>query len=264
MAETMIKFGYLSTSDIEKALAKKLFNPYSVLYDKTTHIQYIVKEDYSLFEVKSKVPVFASIDDAVEKLNSDTSTYAGEIISIFVNDRFAAYMVNGTEGAWTVKAISADAELSYNDLTDIPIKNVGTVPTQRVNVLSLNDGYYKINYFVSPNGNDVDSIVGNLFIIETINDVKYIKRIAQSSIFEYTVINGNVLTNQYATTEYVESKGYVTETEMDIKIQAMKLELEDLLKEYVKQTCELLVRHMIDDELNRRYASDEDIKELFN
>lgn len=264
MAEISIKFGYLTSEEIQVVLNRKLLNPYSIIYNKTNHCQYLIKEDYTLFEIKSKMPIFVSKEEANRVINEDESTYSGEIVSVLVGDEFVAHIVQGNPGAYFVKPVSAEKDFSYNDLRDIPIKNVGTIPTQRVDILALEDGYYKVNYFISPGKSEVNSIVGNLFFIETVGAIKYIKRITQNNIFDYTVVNGVVSSNKYATEEYVKKQGYMTSEDVDIKLAALDLVTRKDLENYVKTTCEALCKHLINEELQNRACTEEDIKRIFN
>lgn len=269
MAEHNFRFGFLTTEEIEYGLEHKILKPFFILYNKDNHLQYIVKEDYTLFEIRNKMGVYSSESDAVNSINENPSDhFDGEIISILDDEEFKAYILNHRNGRFTVSKIYNEKDFSYDSLYDVPLKQVGKVPSERVNILDLEDGMYKVNYFVSPSGADIDSIVGNVFYIETlVNGNKNIKRIAPNAVFDYSVVNGKVSAKKYATEEFVKehikSLGYMTESDVDAKIDAYDVIVNQRIQDYVKNTVERLVYHMINEELDRRYATEEDVESIF-
>lgn len=265
--ENLIKFGWLTKDEMLSAIQNGDLNEYDVCFTKDTHEEFIINSKLEPISIKSRLRIYGSVEAANQDINEDkTLTYPGEILSIRDGEKFIAYVVNELDGEYFVTPVYADRMIDYDNLTNTPIKNLDGTVTNPITLTDLDDGFYKVTgHFITPNGNEVTSIVGNYIIIETTGlNNKIIKRINSNSIFDYIIENDTVKINKYATEEYVKNQGYITEDEVDIKISALRISLEEYIKEYVEVTCTLLIRHLIDDELNMRYSTEEDIEKLFN
>ncbi len=261
----MVTFGYLSESELKLALSKKLLTKWSVVYTSDSKRQFLIDEDLNAVAIKSKVPVFSSRSSAITSINVDASTYEGEIVSIYNDDHFEAYVVNkSSEGVFTVKAINEKEEIDYNKINNIPIINLPGTITEPIDLTTLDDGYYKVNFFTNPITNGlVKSYVGNIIVVDTENGIKFIKRITNKNIYDYTVKDGIVTENKYITEQYIIDNHYQTEESIDIKLKAFEIAFEKKVEEYVNDKVRLLVKFIVEEELDNRYASEADINGLF-
>lgn len=267
-SENLVRFGYIEKSDIQKALDEGLLSSWSVIYTSDTHQQFLVDENKELVTIKSQVPIYGSADAAIESIKIDGSAYEGEIISIYnaLDECFDAYVCNKwPNGDWYVKPINTKEDVDYNRINNIPIVNIESSVVNPVDLTTLPDGYYKVNYFISPSsGNQINSIVGNLFVIESNLDTKVIKRISASNIFEYQIKGDKVTTKKYVTDTWLKENNYMTETDVDDKFQAFDVIVQQRIEDYVANTCVYLIKYILDQELAARNASKADIESMFS
>lgn len=266
--ENTIRFGWLNYDEMIEAINSGYLNEYDICFTKDTHEQYIIDGKLNPTSIKSRLRIYASVESAITDINSTKQTYAGEILSIRDGEKFIAYVVNQfADGSYYITPVCSDGQVDYNDLQNVPIINIEGTVTNPINLLELEDGYYKVTgHFISPStGNDITSLVGNIIIIESSVDGKIIKRIGTDKIFDYIVdFEGNVKVDKYATDEYIKAQGFATEEYVSIQMTALKVTLEEYVREYVATTCTLLIKHILEDELDARYAQDKDIENLFN
>lgn len=265
--ESQIRFGWLTKEEMFSAIQNGDLDKYDVCFTKDTHEEFIINSKLEPISIKSRLRIYGSVDAATQDINEDkTLTYPGEILSIRDGEKFIAYVVNELDGEFFVTPVYADRMIDYNGLQNAPIKNLDGSVTEPIILTDLDDGFYKVTgHFVIPTGNEITSLVGNYIIIETTDlYTKKIKRINNDSIFDYVITNDEVAVNKYATEEYVKEQGYATENYVDEKVVALEISLQEYIREYVEVTCTLLVRHLVEDELNMRYSSEEDIENLFN
>lgn len=265
--ENQIRFGWLNKSEMLEAIHNGDLNEYDVCFTKDTHEEFIINSKLEPISIKSRLRIYGSVDAATQDINEDkTLTYPGEILSIRDGEKFIAYVVNELDNEYFVTPVYADRMIDYNGLQNVPIKNLEGSVTNPIILADLDDGLYKITgHFIIPTGNEVTSIVGNFIIVEQTGlNEKSIKRINSNSIFDYYIKNENVRVDEYVTNEYMESKGYATKQYVDSTIAALEISLREYIREYVETTCTLLIRNLIDDELNMRYSTEQDIEGLFN
>ena len=265
--ENQIRFGWLNKAEMLEAIHNGDLNKYDVCFTKDTHEEFIINSKLEPISIKSRLRIYGSVDAATQDINEDkTLTYPGEILSIRDGEKFIAYVVNELDNEYFVTPVYADRMIDYNGLQNAPIKNLEGSVTNPIILTDLVDGFYKVTgHFIIPTGTEVTSIVGNFIIIETTGlDEKIIKRINSNSIFNYYISGDNISTDKYVTEEYINAQGYATEEYVDTSALALKISLEEYIREYVENTVELLVVHIVNDVLDARYSTDEDIENLFN
>lgn len=264
--ENNIRFGWLNYAEMLEAIEEGSLDQYDICFTKDSHEQFIINKNLEPISIKSRLRIYSSVEAAIEDINISKQTYAGEILSIRDGEKFISYVVNQfNDGQYYISPICSDGQVDYNQLQNAPIKNVDGTVTSPIVLANLEDGFYKVTgHFITPVGNEVTSLVGNFILIETFIDGKRIKRIGDNNIFDYTIdIDGNITSDKYATEQFIKEQGYVTEDYVDAQMEALKLLLEEYIKQYVETTCTLLIRHIIEDELDARYADESDIQELF-
>lgn len=95
-----IKFGYGNKEQIDEQIEKGTFDGKDVIFTKDTKEICFIRPDGTKMFTKSRDDSYESIDDAITGVNDDTSTYAGQPISIKDADgKYQPYTVqNGTDG----------------------------------------------------------------------------------------------------------------------------------------------------------------------
>lgn len=266
--ENQIRFGWLNYEEMVEAIENGDLDQFDICFTRDTHEQYLIDSKLNPVSIKSRLRIYASVEAAIEDINSTNQTYSGEIISIRDGEKFIAYVVNQfADETYYISPICSDGQVDYNDLQNVPLVNIEGTVANPINLLDLDDGFYKVTgHFISPStGKDITSIVGNIIIVESSVGSKTIKRIGTDKIFDYVIASdGSIKTEKYATDEYIKSQGFATEEYVENQMVALKASLEEYVREYVATTCTLLIKHMIEDELNMRYSTDQDIKDLFN
>lgn len=266
--EAMVRFGYIREDEINKALEQQLVTAWSVVFTSDSKRIYLIDDKLEKVPLKSRVPIYSSVDTAIADINRDSSAYAGELVSIYnsSDECFDAYVINQwPDGSLYVKPVSDATDLDYNRMLNIPIVNLPSTVLEPVDLKTLEPGYYKINYFISPvSGSQINSIVGDLFFVEYKGTDKLVKRIGSQNIFDYKIdADGNCTSTKYVTEKYLKDNKYQTESDVDTKLEAFKVVVQKLVEDYVKNTVELLVRHVVSEEITSRGASQEDIIALF-
>lgn len=216
MAFARAKFGYLTYEDMVTKIADEKLDEYDICYTKDTHECYIVSENRIPIAIKSKVNTYSSIDDAKKDLNSSTSTYEGQIVAIKYNDRFRAYIVekNNNEFFTTPLDVARDT-IDYNTLGNRPVINIKGNTESPIIISELTEGIYHISgqYTISPFDKNINLAMRDILFITDGNG--NIQKISGKSIVNYTVINGKVKEDTFATQGYVNSK-LITATYEDI------------------------------------------------
>lgn len=264
--EQNIKFGWLTKPEMLVAIQNGDLDAYDVCFTKDTHEQFLISSTLEPISIKSRLRIYGSVDSAIADINETTETYVGEILCVRDDSKFISYIVNQfDDGKYFISPICSDGQVDYNDLQNAPIKNLDGTVTNPVIIADLDTGHYKITgHFITPSGTEVTSIVGNYFIVEQESvNTKVIKRISTKSVIDYTIKDGNVTANKYATEKYIKDQGFVDKAYLDEALEAFRIATEKYIHDYVEVTCTLLIKHIIDDELNLRYAKKEDIEELF-
>ena len=242
----MITFGYIKESEINQGLATGKLARYSIVYTSDTHTQFLIDENLTPIEIKSRVSVFNSVEEANDKLNKDSTTYVGQIVSISNGNYYQAYSVQNKDGKYYVKAVHDPND--YAQLTNKPIELSNGTTENPIILSDLADGIYMVQgvFYAPGETNTTTTLIGKYVAIESVGTLKYITQISSNSIEKY-IIDGNKVTKEnYITDTYLESKGYATSTDV---------------KNIVKEEVDIAVNKAID---NKFVAFTEDeIRALF-
>ena len=246
---TRAKWAYLSYNSMLIKIQDGTLDAYDVVYCPDTRENYVISPDLEPWAVKSKVYVFNSIEEAYTTLNSNSDTYAGQIVSILTNETYKGYIVNEEEnGSHSVAPLSND-NIDYNNLGNRPIENMTGTLDNLIIINDLNSGYYKIKgqykIFEDDETNYL-SVDGDLFLIGTSNDNKYIKRITTDSIYDFVIKDDDVVKKTYITDDYLNDCGYSTTEYVDKKITALEEAIKDDIESYIEATVEAIVTEKVE------------------
>lgn len=277
-SELRAKFGYLTYDDMLTKLSEGVFDAYDVIYLKDRKVQYVINEENQPVEIRSRIKVYQNKTQALADLNSSADTYVGQIVSILDADFYRGYSVNlDSEDKYILVPLYKNPELvDYNDLANIPIINLRGEVDSPIYFSELDNGIYKIKgFFITPDGGEAkNTVVGNIVLVED----NLIKRITNSSIYDYHLTGAGVITEEYATKEYIAQQDYVTHTqleecdyvsnsELDVKIAALEASLAEELKEYIDDVFETRVADIVNRTVDAKFEASqiptEDIEELF-
>lgn len=216
MALARAKFGYLTYDDMVAKIADEQLDEYDICYTKDTHECYIVSEDKVPVAIKSKVNTYSSTDDAEKDLNYSISTYEGQIVAVKYNDRFRAYIVEKNNDGFFVTPLDVARDvIDYNTLGNRPIVNIRGTTESPIIISELSEGIYHVSgqYTISPLDQNINLAMRDILFI---TDGKgNIQKISGKSIVNYSVTNGEVKEDIFATQSYVDSK-LITATYEDI------------------------------------------------
>lgn len=269
---TRAKWAYLPYNSIQQKINEGILDAYDVVYTSDSHENVVVSPDLEIWSVKSRIYTFASIEEANRKLNVNTDTYNGQIVAILNNEKYSAYIVNqDLNGVYFATPLSAD-NIDYNNIVNIPIKNlIGTLDTTII-VDNLSSGIYKIKgqYKIFALEETVYlSADGDLFLVEVSDTVKYIKRFTKDTIQDFVVSEYGVDKKTYITDDYLLENGYTTTDYIDGKITALEQSLKEELKTYIDGLIEERVDKIFDEKLDEKLderiqaTTSEEVKDLF-
>lgn len=266
------KFVYSNKDSIQNAINNGILNSNDIIICEDTKEMLIIKDDLSLLSIKSRVLCFTDLEAAVRSINSDNSSYPGEIVAILNknNGKYKAYIVNLlNNGNYTVDplSITEDTIMDYDSLGNRPIENIyGSDPASPIILENLDSGIYKVNgnYKISESYETTfSSMSNNLFIISHENGITSIKKIG-IDITDYIINDtGEISQTSIATIQYLEKRGYITQDDLDDKIAALnfisKEDAENYIEQLIKETVESIVSDAVEKELDLRL---EDCTEL--
>jgi len=152
-----------------------------------------------------------------------------------------------------------------NQLEVIGIPELTGTLENKIILSSLYDGLYQVrgqHKITADHPTTFDSSSYILVVVQTVGGVKKVRRITADELTTYTIGEDlSVEVNEVATKDYLDEKGYVTEQQLDVKIEVLKRELEDEIEVLV----EPVVRPMVEEIINRdiQPEDDENIRDLF-
>ena len=148
-----------------------------------------------------------------------------------------------------------------NELEVIGIPEFTGTLENTIVLSTLDDGLYQIkgrHTITADYATVFDTSSSIIVIVQTIGGKKKIRRITTDELTTYTVEEDlSVTSDAVATVSYLEEKGYATEGYVDIKIEAMKAEIEADIDGYI----ETKVAELIDEDITD--VEDEKIEDLF-
>lgn len=248
------KFSYVNRDEIEKLINKGKIDVNDIIYTKDTHENIFIGSDLSVIPIQSKVYRFKDVTSAEKQLNSSSDTYEGQIVAIYDNNAYTAYIVNKNKsGSFYVTNLSIGAgSVNYDNLGDKPIFNMYGDIGSPIIISDLSDGIYKIkgNYKITEN--DVTTYASSndtLFLISRKDEQTHIRKITSDDFISYTISNSNIIsTSSVLTEDWINRQNYATTGYVDNKIAA----LDFIKKEDVSQYVESVVSNIIDDQLDER------------
>lgn len=272
-----VKYAYLDYSEIQNRIDGGEIDEYDVIFTKDTHEQYLIKDDLSLLNIKSRIYRFDSIESAKESLNSSSDTYEGQIVAIADNDLgvYHGYIVNRYDEEYTVTSLSdSGTSIDYNSLAHRPVINkTGTLANPLI-IGELDNGLYSVSgeYKIFTEYPTVfSSSINHLFVVEKDNDIVYVKDISAKKITTYILSDGQVEIQDIVTTDYLDKNKYITENDFDAKIEALDFITRDEVSDYVKQiiteyldqNIDQTIDEKIDEKLESMVVDDSEIENLF-
>lgn len=274
MAENRVKYAYLDYSDISTRIKNGEIDQYDVVFTKDTHEQYLIKDDLSLLNIKSRIYCFNSIISAKEKLNSNTDTYEGQIVAIADNDSgvYHGYIVNKSNDEYIITSLTDNGnKIDYDSLVHRPIINKTGSLANPLTIGELDNGLYSVSgeYRIFLEYPTIfSSSINHLFVVEKENDKIYVKDVQAKKTVIYVLSNGQVSIEDVITSNYLTENQYITETDFDAKIKALDFVTRNEISDYVKQiTTEYLEQNLdskIDKKINSLIAEDSEIDNLFS
>lgn len=274
MAENRVKYAYLDYSDISTRIENGEIDQYDVVFTKDTHEQYLIKDDLSLLNIKSRIYCFDSIISAKEKLNSNTDTYEGQIVAIADNDSgvYHGYIVNKSNDEYIITSLTDNGnKIDYDSLVHRPIINKTGSLANPLTIGELDNGLYSVSgeYRIFLEYPTIfSSSINHLFVVEKENDKIYVKEVQAKKTVIYVLSNGQVSIEDVITSNYLTENQYITETDFDAKIKALDFVTRNEISDYVKQiTTEYLEQNLdskIDKKINSLIAEDSEIDNLFS
>ena len=274
MAENRVKYAYLDYSDISTRIKNGEIDQYDVVFTKDTHEQYLIKDDLSLLNIKSRIYCFDSIISAKEKLNSNTDTYEGQIVAIADNDSgvYHGYIVNKSNDEYIITSLTDNGnKIDYDSLVHRPIINKTGSLANPLTIGELDNGLYSVSgeYRIFLEYPTIfSSSINHLFVVEKENDKIYVKDVQAKKTVIYVLSNGQVSIEDVITSNYLTENQYITETDFDAKIKALDFvtrnEISDYLKQFTTEYLEQNLDSKIDEKINSLIADDSEIDNLFS
>lgn len=274
MVENRVKYAYLDYSDISTRIKNGEIDQYDVVFTKDTHEQYLIKDDLSLLNIKSRIYCFDSIVSAKEKLNSNTDTYEGQIVAIADNDSgvYHGYIVNKSNDEYIITSLTDNGnKIDYDSLVHRPIINKTGSLASPLTIGELDNGLYSVSgeYRIFLEYPTIfSSSINHLFVVEKENNKIYVKDVQAKKTVIYVLSNGQVSIEDVITSNYLTENQYITETDFNAKIKALDFVTRNEISDYVKQiTTEYLEQNLdskIDEKINSLIADDSEIDNLFS
>ena len=241
MAENRVKYAYLDYSDISTRIKNGEIDQYDVVFTKDTHEQYLIKDDLSLLNIKSRIYCFDSIISAKEKLNSNTDTYEGQIVAIADNDSgvYHGYIVNKSNDEYIITSLTDNGnKIDYDSLVHRPIINKTGSLANPLTIGELDNGLYSVSgeYRIFLEYPTIfSSSINHLFVVEKENDKIYVKDVQAKKTVIYVLSNGQVSIEDVITSNYLTENQYITETDFDAKIKALDFVTRNEIADYLKK-----------------------------
>ena len=266
----MSRLAYITYDDMLQKIQTKELDEYDIIYSKDRLITYLISENLEPIEIRSRVYIFNSIEEAETKLNESTDTYIGQIVSILYENTYRGYIVNQKNDKYIVIPLWENPEpIDYNTLGNQPVINLVGTLDKPIIVNELESGIYKINGRYKITQTDLTVYLNpniNIFIIDKTDGIISIKKISNEEIIDYTVENDIISKIDITITEdYLFKNGYVTSTYVDKKIEALNISLREDIQKYIDEVIGDKFNSIIDERIDKKIigATDEDIRSLF-
>ena len=273
-AKNRSRYGYLNLTDIQDRIDSGKLDAYDLIYTKDTHECYILTEDLEQVPIKSRVYKFPTEEEALLYLNAATDTYEGQLVAIKKKNRYKAYIVNkDDEDLWCVTLLSdADEQIDYNTLGNRPITNLTGTLANPIIVETLDNGIYSISgqYKVFDSIDTIFSSYENhIFLVEKSETETHIKDISSTDIITYSLVGDEIEQDKLVTSKFLEDNNYVTDSDLDKKIQTLDILTKTEASEYIEQAVNAYLDSKLDSAIDQKLdekiveTADTEIADLF-
>ena len=261
-ADSNAMYGYLPYDQIQDRIDKGELGPYSFAFSSDRHGIHFVTPEKTILDVRSRIYIYQSTSEANTSLNANEDTYAGQIVAIGDGINYHGYIVNQqSDGTFYVSGLSSSG--SYDDLTEIPIKNLDSSSSAPADITALNNGIYKVSYITVPGTSDtLYSEAGHIIIV----DSRGIKRISSNYIYDYRLVSGSYVSTQYITKDFLDEQGFATTNYVDDKIAALDFITKDEAAAYIQAIFEAEAETVVEEKINEMFipATEQEIEEVFS
>lgn len=273
-AKNRSRYGYLNLADIQDRIDSGKLDAYDLIYTKDTHECYILTEDLEQVPIKSRVYQFPTEEEALLYLNAATDTYEGQLVAIKKKNRYKAYIVNkDDEDLWCVTLLSdVDEEIDYNSLGNRPITNLSGTLANPVIVENLENGIYSIygQYKVFDSIDTIFSSYENhIFLVEKSETETHIKDISSTDVITYSLVGDEIHQDKLVTSKFLEDNNYVTDSDLDKKLQTLDVLTKTEASEYIEQAVNSYLDSKLDSAIDQKLdekiieTADTEIADLF-
>lgn len=273
-AKNRSRYGYLNLADIQDRIDSGKLDAYDLIYTKDTHECYILTEDLKQVPIKSRVYPFPTEEEALLYLNAATDTYEGQLVAIKKKNRYKAYIVNkDDEDLWCVTLLSdADEQIDYDTLGNRPITNLTGTLANPIVVETLDNGIYSISgqYKVFDSIDTIFSSYENhIFLVEKSETETHIKDISSTDVITYSLVGDEIKQEKLVTSKFLEDNNYVTDTDLDKKIQTLDILTRTEASEYIEQAVNSYLDSKLDSAIDQKLdekiveTADTEIADLF-
>ena len=265
MTSNRAKFAFLKYADILNKIADGTLNQFDIIYTKDSHENIIISPDLIPLSVRSRVYVFNSVEEANTKLNINTDTYVGQIVSIIVEDKCKGYIVNKDAlGNYYVDKLTID-DIDYNTLGNRPIINLIGDLDNPIIIDKLDTGIYNVKgqYKIS---NLIETIYLSassvIVMVEKDGVVTHIKHITTDQIIDFFISDNSVTSHEYITDQYLKDNNYATTDYVDNKIAALEQSINEDIEKYIADIVDKQFSSMLDEKIDAKI--DEKIQPVDN
>lgn len=273
-AKNRSRYGYLNLADIRDRIDSGKLDAYDLIYTKDTHECYILTEDLEQVPIKSRVYQFPTEEEALLYLNAATDTYEGQLVAIKKKDRYKAYIVNkDDEDLWCVTLLSdADEQIDYDTLGNRPITNLTGTLANPIIVETLDNGIYSISgqYKVFDSIDTIFSSYENhIFLVEKSETETHIKDISSTDMITYSLVGDEIQQDKLVTSKFLKDNNYVTDSDLDKKIQTLDILTKTEASEYIEQAVNSYLDSKLDSAIDQKLdekiveTADTEIADLF-
>lgn len=265
------RFGYLNYELMLSYLKDGKLDAYDINFAPDTKECYVITPELIPWSIKSRVYTFDDEAYAIEALNQNTDTYAGQIVAILSKDVYKAYIVNKNETGFFVTPLSDinDEIIDYDNLGNKPIINLVGTLDYPIAVDTLDSGIYLVKGQYSISGIDTIFLSASnvVFLVEKSENSTVLKKITSSEIINYSITDGVVTQDSIITSSYLEERGFATNSYVDNKIAALDFVTKEEVSEYVDNLISNALSETIDFKIEEKLAEKEsefsDIDALF-
>ena len=255
------RFVYTNYDKIQEAINLNIINANDIVLCEDTKEMILIRDDLSLFPVKSKVYRYIDYQSAEESLNKNSDAYEGQLVSV-LSDKgsYEAYIVNkNKQGAFYITPLNAfSGTINYDTLGHKPITNLYGLVSNPIVLDQQADGIYSVNgnYKISDNLDTVfSSVSNNMFIVSHLdNGTVKIKKIGAEEMIDYSISNENVTQYIVPTTEWLEKQGYASKEYVDTKIAALDFMTKNDAEIYITE----ILDSVIDEKISNKFEATTD------